>query len=413
METLELVRMHLLAWPILAKAAVALALIVGVPPLSQRIGIPGAVGLLFAGVLVGPEGLELIGPSHPVADFFAEFGRLLLMFLVGLEIDLSLVRKARKRLYMFGLLTTFFPLTLGTAVGLLFGYATVPAVVIGSLLASHTLLGLRVISRLGEIRLEPMIVTVGATLFSDTMSLLVFSICVSIFKNGFSARWLALQVVEIAIFVPFIVVGLSRVGAWLLKKVANDENAYFLVMLAILAIVGVLAKAIHLPEIVGAFLAGVAVNAAVQHRRAKEKLEFFGNALFIPVFFVVTGFLINPVGFFRIIAANISLTIAVILALLVGKAIAVEIAGRAFSYSRAVRKTMWSLTLPQVAETLAASLVAYETTNRNGVHLLDTTMLNVLIVLMLITAILGPLLTERCAPQMLASSSTVSTFERA
>jgi len=89
MEVLDFVRMHLVAWPPLAKAAVALALVVGVPTLSQRLRIPGAVCLLPAGVVVGPHGLELIGENRPVADFFAEFGRLLLMFFVGLEIDLS------------------------------------------------------------------------------------------------------------------------------------------------------------------------------------------------------------------------------------------------------------------------------------------------------------------------------------
>jgi Kef-type K+ transport system membrane component KefB len=200
------------------------------------------------------------------------------------------------------------PLTFSTAVSVLFGYATVPALVIGSLLASHTLLGLRVISRLGEIRLEPMIVTVGATLVSDTLSLLVFSICVSIFRAGFSARSVGVQLLEILILVHFILVGLSRLGAWLLKKVANDKNAYFLVMLAILAIAGVIAKAITLPGIVGAFLAGVAINTAVPHKLAQEKLEFFGNLLFIPVFFIVTRLLINPVQFITTVGANLPLT---------------------------------------------------------------------------------------------------------
>src|SRR5215469_13605182 len=144
MEVLEFVRMHLAAWPPLAKAAVALALIVGVPPLSRRIRIPSAVGLLLAGVAIGPHGLDLITEHHPIADFFADIGKLLLMFFAGLEIDLSLFRKARNKVYVFGLLTTFLPLLLGTAAGLLFGYPTVTAIVIGSLLASHTLLGLSI-----------------------------------------------------------------------------------------------------------------------------------------------------------------------------------------------------------------------------------------------------------------------------
>ena len=409
MEVLDFVRMHLLAWPTLAKAAIALALIVGVPPLSQRLKIPGVVGLLFAGVLIGPHGVELIGENHPIAGFFSEIGRLLLMFFAGLEIDLSLLQKARNRLCIFGVVTTLTPLLLGIGVGLLFGYPAVPAIVIGSLLASHTLLGLPIISKLGEAQLEPVIVTVGATVISDTLSLVVFSVCVSIFRTGFSLRSLALQLLEIAIFVPFILVGVSRVGAWLLKKFADDENAYFLIMLAILATAGVIANSINLPGIVGAFLAGLAVNAAVQHKPAKDKLEFFGNSLFIPIFFVVTGFLIKPIKFFETIIGNYGLAISVILALLLGKRIASELVGRAFSYSPAARNTMWALTLPQVAATLAATLVAYDTLDGAGKRLLDIRVLNVVIVLMLTTAILGPVLTERFATKMIPKNQPATS----
>ena len=409
MEVLDFVRMHLLAWPTLAKAAIALAFIVGVPPLSQRLKIPGVVGLLFAGVLIGPHGVELIGENHPIAGFFSEIGRLLLMFFAGLEIDLSLLQQARNRLCIFGFVTTLTPLLLGIGVGLLFGYPAVPAIVIGSLLASHTLLGLPIISKLGEAQLEPVIVTVGATVISDTLSLVVFSVCVSIFRTGFSLPSLALQLLEIAIFVPFILVGVSRVGAWLLKKFADDENAYFLIMLAILATAGVIANSINLPGIVGAFLAGLAVNAAVQHKPAKDKLEFFGNSLFIPIFFVVTGFLIKPIKFFETIIGNYGLAISVILALLLGKRIASELVGRAFSYSPAARNTMWALTLPQVAATLAATLVAYDTLDGAGKRLLDTRMLNVVIVLMLTTAILGPVLTERFATKMISKNQSATS----
>lgn len=227
MEFLDFVRMHLLGWPTLAKAAIALALIVGVPPLSQRLKIPGVDGLLLAGVVIGPHGLELIGVNHPVAGFFSEIGRLLLMFFAGLEIDLSLLQKAKKRLNIFGVLTTVAPLLLGTGVGLLFGCPAVPAIVIGSLLASHTLLGLPIVTKLGAAQLEPVIVTVGATVISDTLSLVVFSVCVSICRTGFSLPSLGLQLLEIAIFVPFILLGVSRVGAWLLRKFADDENALF------------------------------------------------------------------------------------------------------------------------------------------------------------------------------------------
>ena len=144
---------------------------------------------------------------------------------------------------------------LGTAVGLLFGYEPVAAVVIGSLLASHTLLAAPIIVRLGETRLEPITITFGATVLSDTLSLIVFAICVPIYQSGFSVSGLLVQLIEIAVFVPLILVGLSRVGAYFLKKVEHDEDAYFILILVILAVAGLLAQSINLPGIVGAFLA--------------------------------------------------------------------------------------------------------------------------------------------------------------
>src|SRR5215469_11058217 len=326
------------------------------------------------------------------------------MFCAGMEINLALFREAHRRSMIFGLLTTSLPLMLGTIVGLWSGYQFVPAAVLGSLLASHTLLALPIILRLEATRLEPIVITVGATVMSDTLSLIVFAICASTYHSGFSVSTLAIQIIEIAIFVPLILVGLSRLGAYLLKKVEADENTYFVIMLGIMGVSAVLAQSINLPGIVGAFLAGLAVNSAAHEKPAKEKLEFFGNSLFIPVFFVATGLLINPVVFFRSIAQHFVLTAGIIFALLLGKWVAAEIAVRAFNYSRAARMTIWSLTLPQVAATLAAALVAYDTLNPAGQRLADSHLLNAVLVLMLVTSILGPTLTEHFAPVLLQES---------
>jgi len=398
MELLDFIRTHLLSLPDLAKFALILAIIVGVPPLSRKVRLPVAVGLLLAGLIVGPHGLELFGDRRPIADFFSELGKLLLMFMAGLEVNLALFKASRNRALMFGFLTTTAPLVLGTVVALVFGYPAIPAVVAGSLLASHTLLGLPAVANLA--RLEPITITIGATVMSDTLSLIVFAVCVSTFQSGFSALTLSRQIIEIAVFIPFVLLVVSRIGEWLLRKVHDHEDAYFVTMLAIVGICGSLADAINLPPIVGAFLAGLAVNRATQDHPAKEKLKFIGAALFIPCFFIATGFLISPDDLVQSITRDLALVLSVIGALLVGKAIATEIAGRRFGYSVAARKTMWSLTLPQVAATLAATLVGYNTYNPAGERLLDARMLNVVFVLVVTTSILGPVLTERFAPRM-------------
>jgi Kef-type K+ transport system membrane component KefB len=154
-EWLDVFRSHALALPNLAKFAVLRALIAGVPALARRLRIPELVGLVVVGLLLGPHVLGVYGVNHPIVQFFADVGRLMLMFAAGLEIDIDLFRRTQTRSLTFGVITTMVPQVLGTAFGLAFGYGMIPAIVIGSLLASHTLISLPIVTRLGALGLEP------------------------------------------------------------------------------------------------------------------------------------------------------------------------------------------------------------------------------------------------------------------
>ena len=405
---INFLRDYLFTMPVLAKFAVGMVMLVVIPRLSRRVHVPATVGLLLGGVIAGPYVLDIFGKVRPIADFLAELGKLLLMFFAGLEINLALFRRARDRSVALGITTTVFPLLLGTIVGLSFGYGLVPAIVIGSLLASHTLLGLPIVSRLGLGNLESVTVAVGATVMSDTLSLVVFAICVSIYTTGFSPAGLAVLIAEIVGYILLVLFGLSRLGAYVLKRVENEEDAYFILMLSIMAIAGVLADEIQLPGIVGAFLAGLAINASAQKAPASLKLEFLSKSFFIPIFFVVTGFLIDPIKFVFGIFDDFFLVASIVGALLVGKWIAAWAVGHAFGYSPNERLNIWSLTLPQVAATLAATLVAHDTLNSAGQRLLDDRMFNVVLVLAFVTSVLGPLLTERFATRLRADKHVLT-----
>ena len=402
---IEFIHSQMAQIPPMGKFAIGMALMVLVPKLARRAKLPDVVGLLLAGVLFGPHMLDIFSEQRPTVDFFADLGKLLLMFFAGLDLDLGLFRQRRFRAIVFGVLTTALPLALGTQVALWLGYALVPAIVVGSLLASHTLLGLPIIAKLNANTLEPVVVAVSATVMSDTLSLVVFAVCLSIFVGGFSVSAISLQLVKIIVFVPLVLFGLSWVGARVLKRMEAEENGYMVLLLLILAVTSLLAEAINLPGIVGGFLAGLAVNAAVRDRPAAGKLEGFSNAVFIPAFFFVTGFLIDPVVFARSLLLHLPHAAGIILALLVGKWLAAQAAGLAFGYTAAERLTVWSLTLPQVAATLAATLVAFHTHDPAGRPLLDETMLNAVLVLVVATSILGPVLTQRYAPRMRGATS--------
>jgi len=400
---IDYLRAHVESLSTMVRFVIALATIFVMPPLTRRLKLPAVVGLLFAGILLGPHVLDIFGKNRPVADFMSELGKLLLMFYAGLEVDLALFRQSRRKVTIFGILTTAIPLLFGTAVGLWFGYAVIPAVVLGSLLASHTLLGLPILKELGANRLEPATVTAGSTVMSDTLSLVVFAVCVSTYERGFSVTVLVVQLIEIVAFVLVVLFGVSRVAKYALKKVEDHEDAFFILLFGIMAVAAALASVVQLPGIVGAFLAGLAHNEAAQNKSAKEKLGFFASALFIPFFFVVTGFLIDPVVFIRSLVDHFGLAVCIVVALLIGKLLAAEIAGRSFKYPPAARMTMWSLTLPQVAATLAATLVGFNTFDPGGQRLIDDRVLNSVFVLMLSTSILGPMMTQHYTPLMLTS----------
>jgi Kef-type K+ transport system membrane component KefB len=172
-------------------------------------------------------------------------------------------------------------------------------------------------------------------------------------------------------------------------------------MLGIMAVAGVLADLINLPDIIGAFLAGWAVNVASVGHPAKEKLKFFGKSLFIPIFFIVTGFLIVPGAVAQTLFHHFWLVAGMVASVIVGKGVAAAIAGHAFGYAREARLTMWAMTLPQVAATLAATLVGYNTLNAAGERLLANEIFNTALVMLVVTSLLGPVLTEQFTPGML------------
>src|SRR6516164_872106 len=168
--------------PLLVRFALVLAIFLLIPPLCRRVRMPPGVGLLFAGVALGPSGLRTLPGAAPVAEFFAEIGKLLLMFFAGLEIDLSQFRRTGKRSLAFGGLTFSIPFTVGIGVGLLAGYGWLTAVLIGSLIASHTLLGFPIVQRMKLVTDEPVAVTIGGTVFTDLTALLVLSVCLAIHR---------------------------------------------------------------------------------------------------------------------------------------------------------------------------------------------------------------------------------------
>ena len=375
---------------------ILLTVIFTVPPIFERLRIPGLVGLLVAGVLLGQNGLKFLDSDSETVKLLSDIGKVYLMFVAGLEIDLEQFRKTKNRSIVFGILTFLVPLIFGILVGRFFNFGWNASVLIGSLLASHTLLAYPIVSRLGVVMNEAVTVTVGATIFTDTGALLVLAICVGIHRGEFSTLSLITLLGGLAIYSVIVLFGFDWAGKEFFRRSGDEQSNQFLFILLALFLASVGAQIVGVEKIVGAFLAGLAVNDVVGRSPVKEKIEFIGSVLFIPCFFVDMGLLINIPAFIKTLS-SIWLALVIVSALIGSKFIAALLTKLIYRYSHVQMLTMWSLSLPQVAATLAASLVAYQTLNPAGERLISEGVLNSVIVLMLVTSIVAPLLTARFA----------------
>ncbi len=390
--------------PIIGRFAIVFGLIVILPKISERFGLPGVLGLLVGGILLGPNLLGLINPKASVIELFSELGKLLLMFFAGYEVNLHLFKKVGGRAIGFGFLTFIVPLSVGTFVGTLLGYGINASILIGSLMSSHTLLGLPIVKELGLTNSTPSIVTVGATIFTDIAAMLVLAICLSIHSTGFSTSSLLLTLGQLAVYIVLIMFGLS----WLAKQFYNrykSEELRFAVLILTIAIASILAEAIELEGIVGAFLTGIAVNKAIgEESQTGKTLSVISQSLFIPVFFLSTGFLVDFKIFTNTIIKHYDTVLLIVGGLFIAKYIAAWLAGTAYRFEKNEKLFMWSLTIPQVAATLAATIVAYNAINKEGIRLLSESMLNTVVVLIIVTSVAGPMLTKKFGLQLVKTN---------
>ena len=386
--------------------ALLLAIILLIPPIFEKIKLPGLVGLLAAGVVFGSSGLNLLNAKSETMVLLADIGKIYLMFVAGLEIDLEQFRRTKNRSIGFGFATFAIPLLGGILVGRVFGFEWNTAVLIGSLLASHTLLAYPIVKRLGVVNDEAVTVAIGATIFTDIGALLVLAICLGVNQGDFTALDLAQLLGSLAIYTLLVLFGLDRLGRAFFRRTKNDQGNQFLFILLALFVASVSAEAIGIEKIVGAFLAGLAVNDVIGDGPVKEKVEFVGSVLFIPIFFVDMGLLLDLKAF-EDVFRSVGIPLSILGALLLSKFLAACVAKFAYRYSWQQAITMWSLSLPQVAATLAAALIAFQA------QIINERVFNSVILLMLVTSIAGPLITSRFAARLTSSDATKSTTESA
>ena len=330
--------------PVLTNLALTLMLTLLLPQLMERLHLPGPIGYILAGLILGPNILAILSPDGKVVNFFADLGKLLLMFFAGFEIDVDQFKRARHKAATFGLLTFASPFLLAVALSISLGYPPVACAVIGAVLASHTLLGLPILKKYDLMGSEPVVATVGATVFTDMLAILVLAICLPIHVGGVDATAVAIQLVWLAVYVPGILFGLSAIVKWLLGVLGTTKAARTTIILLAIAVAAQIAEWIGMEGIIGAFLAGVALKRALGDTKCDDALEVVSHTLFIPVFFITAGFLVDFKLFFFTLRDQPLLVVGVLGALFGGKWLAAETAGRLFGYGSRERSLMFGLT---------------------------------------------------------------------
>jgi Kef-type K+ transport system membrane component KefB len=364
-----------------------MAVILITPLLSERVRLPGIVGLILGGILVGPHGLGLLATGR-VIELLSTVGLIYLMFSAGLEIDLRQFSRVRNKAMLFGMFTFTFPLLSGIALGRGWRLNWGSAVLLGSVYASHTLVAFPILSRLGIVRNEAVSVTIGATVFTDVAALLVLAIVAGT-QDGDASVLSVVGLIGLMIgYALLVLLGLPRAGKLFFRRFTTRAIEFQFVLVA-LFVAALLAERIGMHAIVGAFLAGLAINSTLPARSAViGQVLFLGESFFIPIFLMYIGMITDPLAVLvnlQTLLIGVGMTIAVYAA----KFAAAWIASRFFHYSRDELFTMWGLSQAQAAATLATILVGVE------INLFPMTIFNGAILMILCTCITSPLLVQR------------------
>ena len=381
----------------LAITSIGTILIITMPRLMRLLKLPAVLGFILIGVILGPALLGFIKSDGPVINWLAEIGKVLFMFFVGFEIDLKLFSKTKNRAVVFGFLTFIIPLAAGITLGRAYAYSWNASLLIGSIIASHTLLAYPVLKRLGVLGNPAVATTISGTIFTDIAAMLVLAVSISVHQTGFSWTFLGTELIELALFVPLVLFGLSKLTRKALIRFGHTSDARVSILLVAVMVAAEGAHYIHLEGIVGAFLVGIALKRALRGNFAVEQLETVAHSLFIPCFFLTTGFLVDFGVMKQTIVSQPLLVVLLITATVAGKSLAAWATGLCFRFQKAETLTMASLSFPQMAATLASAVVGYQAVNGSGEHLLDRGFVNAVVMLVIFTCVAGPILTERFA----------------
>jgi Kef-type K+ transport system membrane component KefB len=370
------------------------------PILLRKMKIPSIIGLIISGVIIGPHALGVIGmktmESEGSIKLFSTIGLLYIMFIAGLELDMNEFRKYLRKSLTFGALTFLIPITLGFPIcyyGL--GMSQTASWLTASMFATHTLVAYPIISKFGLTKNSAVAITIGGTILTDTAVLIILAIISSSVHGELDgAFWLRL-ITSLVIFSGIMFFLIPRVAKWFFSKLESESNAQFIFVLSVVFFAAFLAEVAGVEHIIGAFTAGLVLNRLIPHNSTlMNRIEFIGNALFIPFFLIYVGMVVDYKvlfdGTWSLIIAGVLTSFAIF-----SKWLAAFVTQLIFKMSGTERQIIFGLSTSHAAATLAIIMVGYEN------EILGIKIVNATILLILITCMTASFVTENAGKRLL------------
>ncbi|NIG53489.1 cation:proton antiporter [Chitinophaga sp. Cy-1792] len=373
--------------------SLVLFIILLAPIILRKFRIPSIIGLIIAGMLIGDHGFQLVEKDS--IKLFGNAGLLYIMFLAGLELDMNDFRKNRYRSMVFGGFTFFIPLIMGFLVcTYLLQFNFMATLLVSSMFATHTLVAYPLASRLGITKNEAVTVAVGGTIITDTAVLLILAVITGAQAGNLNTEFWVRLSVSLLIFAVIILWVFPMLGRWFFKKIKDDKTSHFIFVLALVFAAAFLAELAGVEGIIGAFLAGLALNQLIPHTSPlMNRIEFVGNAIFIPFFLISVGMLVD----LRVLLKGPeALIIAGALTgmALSSKWLAAWFTQLVFGYSNTQRNVIFGLSSAHAAATIAVILIGF------NMHIVDENVLNGTVILILCTCLVGSFVTENAGRKL-------------
>ncbi|MDR6809600.1 Kef-type K+ transport system membrane component KefB [Dyadobacter sp. BE34] len=384
--------------------SVVLFIILFAPILFNRIKVPHIIGLIISGMIAGPYGFNLLSRDSSIV-LFGTVGLLYIMFLAGLEIDLAEFRKNRNKIIVFGLTTFVLPLFTGTLASYyILGYGFLSSLLLASMFSTHTLVSYPIASKYGVTRNRSINMTVGGTMITDILALLILAGVAGMSKGDVSSTfWLQLGF-SLIVFTTIVLFLFPIICRWFFKNF-DDSISQYIFVLAMVFLASFMAEIAGVEAIIGAFFSGLVLNKFIPHSSPlMNRIDFVGNALFIPFFLISVGMLVDisvlSHGWGALKVAGVILVIA-----LASKYLAAWITQKVFRLSPDEGLMIFGLSSSHAAATLAIILVGYniiigETASGQPIRLLDEDILNGTILLILVSCAVSSFVVERASEKL-------------